>query len=154
MIGSARGPKLVFGTSLFGFLAVCSLAWADINPSPLQSAYWRFEQGPNGSLVSTAAADAVLDTINANHLSAFNSNTAPTYTNSVPPKALRSGAANTLALSFTADPSGTSGDDLFTRFSPGKPINNGTIAAGGGFTIEAAFKTNNPALFAAIIAKE
>src|SRR3954452_18150106 len=154
MFGSARIPRLVFGTSVFGFLAVCSFAWADVNPSPLQSAYWRFEQGPNGSLVSTAASDTVIDTVNANHLSAFNSNTAPTYTNSVPPKALRSGAANTLALSFTADPHTGGGDDLFTQFSPGKPINNGTIAAGGGFTVEAAFKTNNPALFAGIVGKE
>src|SRR3954468_12595686 len=145
MIGSACTPKLVFGTSVFGFLAVCSLAWADVNPSPLQSAYWRFEQGPNGSLVNSAASDTVLDSINANHLSAFNTNTAPTYTNSVPPKALRSCAANTLALSFTADAGGGSGDDLFTRFSPGKPINNGTIAAGGGFSIQGGFKTQKTA---------
>src|SRR3954452_14791701 len=125
MFGSARIPRLVFGTSVFGFLAVCSLAWADVNPSPLQSAYWRFEQGPNGSLVNSAASDTVLDTMNANQLSAFNKNTAPTSNNSVPPKALRSGAANTLVLSFTADAGGGSGDDLFTLFSPGKPINNG-----------------------------
>src|SRR5690349_13175683 len=123
MIDATRLPKLGFGICFLGLLWIGSLAYADVNPSPLQSAYWRFEQGPNGSLVNSAVPDSVLDSVNANHLSSFNTNTSPTYTSNVPPKPLRSGAANTLALSFTPHTGG--GDDLFTRFSPGKPINNG-----------------------------
>ena len=150
---SARISSEILRAFVFFFgVALCSTASADVAPSPLQSAYWRFQEGPSGSLVNSAAPDAVLDSINANHLTAFSATTAPSYTSSVPPKALRSGAANTLALSFTPHAGG--GDDLFTRFSPGKPINNGTIASGGGFTIETAFNTNNPALFGSIIAKE
>ena len=68
----------------------------------------------------------------------------------MPPKALKSGLANTLALDFIVGaPQGN--QDLFAEQ---QDINNGIIAAGGGFTVEGAFNTNNPARFAAIVGKE
>ncbi len=130
--------------------------WADTAPNPLQSAYWRFEEGTNFSSVNSATPNTVLDSINQNHLSAFAPGTAPAYTSEVPPTPLKSGLPDTLALDFIPHTGG--GDDLFTAFNPTSPsiskINNGTIAAGGGFTLEAAFKSNNTSTFAAIASKE
>jgi hypothetical protein len=89
----------------------------------------------------------------------FNADTAPVYMNSVPPTPLKSGLPNTLALDFIPHEGG--GDDLFTLFSNGdlgkgssKSINNGIIAPGSGFTIEAAFNTNNPVRWAAVVGKD
>lgn len=131
-------------------------ASADTAPNPLQSAYWRFEEGSNFSSVNFATPNSVLDSINQNHLSAFAANTSPAYTNEVPPTPLKSGLPNTLALDFIPHTGG--GDDLFTAFNPSSPsiskINNGIIATGGGFTLEAAFKSNNTSTFAAIASKE
>lgn len=133
---------------------------ANTAPNPLESAYWRFEEGTNFASVDAAVADPVHDSLNQNHLDAFDATTAPTYTNDVPPTPLKSGAANTLALDFIPN-AGGGGDDLFTLYSDGdfskgsaKHINDGIIAAGGGFTVEGAFKTNNPARYAAIVGKE
>jgi hypothetical protein len=146
-----------FESSLFILTFVLPLcAWADTAPNPLQSAYWRFEEGTNFSSVNFATPNSVLDSINQNHLSAFAANTSPAYTNDVPPTPLKSGLPNTLALDFIPHAGG--GDDLFTAFNPTSTniskINNGIIAAGGGFTLEAAFKPNNPSTFAAIASKE
>jgi hypothetical protein len=92
-------------------------------------------------------------------MDAFDSTTAPDYVSDVPPTPLKSGLPNTLALDFIPHPNG--GDDLFTLYNDGdfgkglaKHINDGIVATGGGFTVEAAFKTNNPARYAAIIGKE
>ena len=144
------------------FSALCAgaiPAIANTAPNPLESAYWRFEEGTNGTPVNSAVADPVHDSINQNHLDAFATNTSPNYTSSVPPKPLKSGLANTLALDFIPHAGG--GDDLFTQYNdgdagkgPAKHINDGIIAPGGGFTVEAAFNTNNPARFAAIVGKE
>jgi len=134
-------------------------AFANTAPNPLESAYWRFEEGTNGADVNSAVADPVHDSISQNHLDAFATGTSPNYTSSVPPKPLKSGLANTLALDFTPHAGG--GDDLFTQYNDGdagkglaKHINDGIVAPGGGFTVEAAFNTNNPARFAAIVGKE
>jgi hypothetical protein len=146
-----------------GLLAVLLMAggsaFANTAPNPLESAYWRFEEGPSGTTVNSAVADPVRDSINQNHLDAFAPETSPTYTSSVPPKPLKSGLANTLALDFAPHAGG--GDDLFTQYNDGasgkglaKHINDGIIAPGGGFTVEAAFNTNNPARYAAIVSKE
>jgi hypothetical protein len=131
-----------------------------VPPNPLESAYWRFEEGSLFSNVDSTVADPVFDSINQNHLDAFNVDTAPVYTNSVAPTPLRSGLSNTLALDFIPGALG-GGDDLFTLMIDGeqgkglaKNINNGIIAAGAGFTVEAAFNTNAPARFAAIVGKE
>jgi hypothetical protein len=141
-------------------VALSSRAMADTDPNPLQSAYWRFEEGTNGTDVNAAAADPVPDLINQNHMDVFNADTAPRYINSVPPTPLKSGLPNTLALDFIPN-AGGGGDDLFTLFTDGdfgkgssKSINNGIIAPGGGFTIEAAFNTNNPVRWAAVVGKD
>ena len=103
--------------------------------------------------MSPTNTDVVLDSINDNDLRAFEAgaiNAAPTYVSTVPTKALKSGLTNTLALDFIfGAPQGN--QDLFAEQ---QDINNGIIAAGGGFTVEGAFNTNNPARFAAIVGKE
>jgi hypothetical protein len=130
-----------------------------VPPNPLQDAYWRFEEGSHNALVNAAIADPVRDSINANHLDAFNAAAAPTYTNLDAPTPLKSGLANTLALDFIRQPNAN--DDLFTLHADGehgkglaKAINNGIIAPGGGFTVEGAFNTTSLLEFQAIIAKE
>jgi hypothetical protein len=127
-----------------------SYVWA-VDPNPLQDAYWRFEEGASGQPVMPTNEDAVFDSSgNSNHLRATENtaqgiNSAPTYTSTVPPKPLKSGATNALALHFTPD------DDLHAS---AKPINNGYLEPGQGFTVEAAFYTFDASRFAAIVAKE
>jgi Concanavalin A-like lectin/glucanases superfamily len=119
-----------------------------VDPNPLQSAYWRFEEGMAGGHVTPRNADVVLDSINDNDLRAFmdvNVDASPKYVADVPPKPLKSGLPNTLALDFLPN------QDLYAEQ---QEINNGIIAPGGGFTVEAAFRTNNPARFAGIVGKE
>lgn len=143
--------RLVGSCLVLVCVLIAKTASADTAPNPLESAYWRFGEGTNGGSVNFAVPNPVLDSINQNHLDAFNADTAPMYTNVVPPTPLKSGLPNTLALDFSPHQGG--GDDLYTNFN-NKHINNGIIASGGGFTIEAAFKTDNPASYAAIISKE
>lgn len=107
-----------------------------VSPNPLQNAYWRFEEGPDGSAVVPGNNDYVKDSINSNHLRAFDSGTTPDYTSSVAPTPLKSGSANGLALNFSVH------DDLYTDL---KQIDNGMIGPPvapnvSGFTIETAFK--------------
>jgi hypothetical protein len=119
-----------------------------IAPSPLQSAYWRFEEGTANMQVTPRNEDVVLDSTNDNDMRAFmdvNVDAAPTYVAMVPPTPLNSGLPNDLALDFIPN------QDLFANE---QDINNGIIAPGGGFTVEAAFLTNNPARFAGIVGKE
>lgn len=110
------------------------------DPNPLESAYWRFEEGVAGEYVP-AGADTVTDSINANHLQRNDETTppeleAPTYTADVPAAVVpQTGAPNTLALDFFHDPTG--GDDLFPWE---KNINNPIIEEGNGFSVEASFK--------------
>ena len=135
-------------------LAVGSTAQA-IAPSPLQSAHWRFEEGPEFSRVSPRNSDVVLDSINDNDMRAFQCDAcgpggtmidaAPTYVSTVPPAALQSGATNTLALDFIPN------QDILSQE---QEINNGIIAPGGGFTVEAAFRPNSVVAFQGIVAKE
>jgi hypothetical protein len=130
-----------------------------VAPNPLENVYWRFEEGPHNSSVNAAIADPVQDSINQNHLDAFSAAAAPTYTNLAAPTDLKSGLTNNFALDFIRSPGAN--DDLFTLFEDGdhgkglaKNINNGIIAPGQGFTVEAAFNTTNVGDFQAIIAKE
>lgn len=152
-------PKPHLVTSALLLLAVLSTIARATPPNPLESAYWRFEEGSNLAQVNATVADPVHDSINQNHLDAFTPASAPTYTSAVPPTMLKSGFANTLALDFIRTPGAN--DDLFTLFSDGeqgkglaKKINNGIISPGGGFTVEAAFNTTTTTDFQAIIAKE
>ena len=144
-----------FAIAAVALFAQCAAA---VTPTPLQSAYWRFEEGANGSLV-TPGADVVLDSANNNRLRAA-TGAEPRYTDSVAPFTLRSGLPNNLALDFTPNV-GPGGDDLFTNnVAGGAPIQNGLIgppAAPGvtGFTLEAAFRADavgGP--FRGIVAKE
>src|SRR5262249_21499302 len=123
--------------------------------NPLQSAYWRFEEGPVGQPVPFGDNDYVKDSTNANHMRAFNSGTTPDYTSDVAPTPLKSGIANTKALNFSVH------DDLYTDVTTTpKKINNGIIGTDvapdvHGFTIEAAFKPSAIlTTFQAIIGKE
>lgn len=133
-----------------------NFAWA-VAPNPLENAYWRFEEGTAATAVDSSASDPVHDTANLNHLNAFNSGTSPQYTTTVAPTPLKSGATNNLALGFDGN------DDLYTLVGDGaqglgKHISNGYVVAGGGFTIEAAFRPDSVAFpgstYQAIIAKE
>jgi hypothetical protein len=143
-------------TAMVMLLSSTALA---VPPNPMESAYWRFEEGSNFSPVNHAIADPVRDSINANHLDVFNAAAAPIYTDQAAPTALKSGLTNTLALDFIRGGDGS--DDLFTLYADGdhgkglaKNINNGIIAPGGGITVEAAFNVTNLLEFQAIMAKE
>jgi hypothetical protein len=133
----------------------CAAAAQAAAPNPLQSAYWRFEEGTEFSRVTPRNSDVVLDSINDNDLRAFQCDScgqggtpidaAPTYVSTVPPTALQSGLPNNLALDFIPN------QDLFAS---DQDINNGIIAPGGGFTVEAAFQVNSLVAFQGIVAKE
>lgn len=139
-------------------MAVAALAVSEaraLDPIPLQSAYWRFEEGTAGTTVPAPASgdqpaveNSVLDSINANHLRAWRNFSAPTYVTNVAPTPLKSGLANNLALEFIDI---SAGQDLYTV---SKDINRGNIAPGGGFTLEAAFNVYDTSIFRTIIAKE
>lgn len=146
-----------------------------VNPTPLQNAYWRLEEGVANSFVPAASPgnelseevkDSVLDSVLAgsptheNHMQAYNTDTAPKYVNhSLPPRPLRSGLANTLA--FEVDGSQFGGRDVYTNSSQ---IQNGVfdrttshapdVPAVGGFTLEAAFAVYDYSSFRSIVAKE
>ena len=145
--------KILFSIS---FVAAALTLWVQpslaVSPNPLENAYWRFEEGPNGADV-TPGSDVVLDSINSNNMRADSSASAPNYTTTVAPFPLRSSASNHLALAFSTHSGG--GDDLFTN---DQNIDNGIVASGGGFTVEAAFQPgtvsfpNGP--FQAIVAKD
>lgn len=149
----------LFRTTMFHALSavLCYLLTAAtcsaIDPIPLQSAYWRFEEGTPFARVSPTNSDVVVDSINDNDMRAFEAgaiNAAPTYVSTVPTKPLKSGLANNLALDFIVGaPQGN--QDIY---ADQQDINNGIIAPGGGFTVEGAFNTNNPARFAGIVGKE
>jgi hypothetical protein len=128
-----------------------------VSPNPLENAYWHFDEGPAGTHVPANGHDPVLDSSgNANHLDVFDAGVAPTYTDQVAPTPLKSGYTDSLALSFTPnnDLITLFGDDNLHRGGLGKHINNGTIANGGGFTLEAAFRPSALGVFQAIVAKE
>lgn len=138
------------------YLGTTGVAYAD--PVPLESAYWRFEEGTDGTVVP-AGADTVLDSLGHNHFERWTAPepdpdlTAPMYTTEVAAAVIpQTGAANTLALRFTPHTGG--GDDLFTTSRDGDKdgINFPSIA--NGFTLEATFKLNVVNAFQAIVSKE
>src|SRR6478672_4158955 len=141
-----RIARHMVGVAAFSLCASLSYtAWA-VSPNPLENAYWRFEEGTAGTPVAGGTADTVLDSINANHMHAFNSGTAPLYSASAVPTPLKSGRVNNLALTFSQN------DDLFTD---NKNINNGMIGPPvapnvSGFTLEAAFRPTSLGSFQGI----
>ena len=113
-------------------------------------AYWRHEEGPSGGLIPPGP-DTVLDSsVNGNHMQTFDpSFTSATYSSSVSPLPLRSGAPNTLSLDF-----GPGGDDPGLNddnFSEGKPINSQLFSA---MTAELAFNMNSIGGFQALFGKD
>jgi hypothetical protein len=142
------------GVAAFTLLLSTAHSVFAVSPAPLQNAYWRFEEGPSGQPVPFGDNDYVKDSINANHMRAFDAGTTPDYTTDVAPTPLKSGLANNRALSFTTH------DDLYTdTTTTTKPINNGQIggAHGGsvtGYTLEAAFKPSALGGFQGIVGRE
>lgn len=111
-----------------------------LDPSPLENAYWRFEEGTSGTRVPSGD-NTVPDSINANHMQRWTApdgdpdRAAPMYTDDVAaPIIPQTNAANTRALRFFRNPGG-GGDDIF---SSSKNINYPIIE--NGFTLEATFK--------------
>jgi hypothetical protein len=121
------------------------------------AAYWRFNEGPAGSVLP-AGNDTVLDSSGfSNHLRTFDPVfTSPDYTTNVSPLALRSGLPNTLALNF--GPGGVDedrnqvpigrDDDLYTE---NKLLQTQLFTA---ITIELAFKMDTITGFQALIARD
>jgi hypothetical protein len=108
----------------------------------------------------------VRDSINDNHMQAFNTDTAPKYVNyNLPPTSLKSGQPNLMA--WEVDGTSTGGRDVYTI---NRNIQNGIVGGmydsngateGGiipstttGFTLEAAFNVSDFNSFHAIVAKE
>jgi hypothetical protein len=135
---------------VFWVTALCLAGWcAAAHADPV--AYWRHEEGPDGSLIP-AGPDTVLDsTGNGNHMQTFDPTfTSGTYTSTVSPVPLRSGSPNTLSLDF-----GPGGDD------PGLNDDNFTTAAKpvsgmlfDELTVEVAFMMDNVAGFQAVMGKD
>jgi hypothetical protein len=135
-----------------------------VNPRPLQSAYWRLEEGLADSKVPAAAVgnekdgevqNSVQDSINANHLQAYNTQTAPKYIDyTLPPTYLRDFAHNALAWEVLGQ--NGFGQDAYTV---GKDINFGIVGTTvapdvTGFTLEAAFQVFDYTYTRSIVGKE
>ncbi len=130
-------------------LGLVTAAYA-VDPNPLQSAYWRMEEGTAGNYVMPGQ-NAVLDSINANHMETYSTVTGPLYTSMVPTAIIpQTGATNNLAMRFTPN------QDIYTlggQAPPaGKYINNPIVD--NGFTLEAAFKPMTMDRFQAIVGKD
>src|SRR3954454_14710471 len=160
---STRGQRMLriarhmVGVAAFTLFISTAHSVFAVAANPLENAYWHFDEGPAGTNVPATGHDPVLDSSgNANHLDVFDAGVAPTYTDQVAPTPLKSGYSDSLALSFTPnnDLITLFGDDSLHRGGLGKHINNGTIAKGGGFTLEAAFRPSALGVFQAIVAKE
>ena len=111
-----------------------------VDPSPLQDAYWRFEEGVAGEIVPSGS-NTVLDSINFNDMQRWAGDpdptdaTAPTYTTDVPaPVIPLTGQPNLLALDFVPFPDWSGGQDIYTDT---KSIDNPIVDE---ITIEASFK--------------
>src|SRR5687767_7535615 len=99
-----RFVRRMAGVAAFAWVCSTTNLLCAMAPNPLESAYWRFEEGPNGAVVPTSANDPdgngdpygdgdfdpVVDSINDNNLRKTAGS--PTYTNDVAPTPLKSGA--------------------------------------------------------------
>ncbi len=112
-------------------LACADRVWAVA--TPLENAYWRFEEGTAGSPVSGTDGNAVVDSANANNMRTASSGTAPTYSSDVSaPIIPQTGLNNAVSMQFTG------ARDVY---SDGKDINYPIIS--NGFTLEASFKLSS-----------
>jgi hypothetical protein len=120
-------------------------AWA-VTANPLESAYWRFEEGTAGSKVAGGVPNTVLDSINQNHMqtdAAGAVDPQPLYTSRVAPTPLKSGQTDNVALEFESDDFIIAKNAASPPKDDGKNIDNGIFGAPGGptgFTVEAAFQ--------------
>jgi hypothetical protein len=140
--------RCLFCLTFVAFATALASPVLAVDPNPLQSAYWRFEEGTANNQVTPRNEDVVLDLTNDNDMRAFmdpSVDAAPTYIGMVPPTPLASGLTNNLALDFVPN------QDLYANE---QDINNGIIAPGGGFTVEAAFRPNNISAFQGVVGKE
>jgi len=147
-----RLPRPAYLLASVSILALAAPLYA-VDPNPLESAYWRFEEGTANSKVAEGN-NTVLDSINANHMRRFTNTdpafppdvNAPTYVADVPGAVVpATGQANTLSLWFSG-----SFQDIY---SDTKHINNPIATA---FTLEASFKpaVAGTGLWQAIVSKE
>jgi hypothetical protein len=114
------------------------------------AAYWRHEEGADGGVVAQGS-DTVLDETGANHMRTFGPGTAATYTTTVSPLALRSGALNNLALDFGPGGDNAGLDD--DNYTEGKPIHTQLFTA---MTVELAFTMQSvgPGQYQAVFGKD
>lgn len=130
------------------------LAWqrhyAAIVVSDPTVAYWRHEEGSNGTHVGSGTNFVQDSSGEGNHMRTFNSgSTSATYTTSVSPLPLRSGLSNNLALNF--GPGGDSGGQNDDNYTDGKPINSMSFTE---LTVEFAFNMNAVGGFQNLVGKD
>ncbi|MCA9235257.1 MAG: family 43 glycosylhydrolase, partial [Planctomycetales bacterium] len=118
------------------------LAWQRSYAPPIVAdptvAYWRHEEGVSGGLIPAGPNRVVDSSGSGNDMQTFAPDfTSATYSTSVSPVPLRSGAANTLSLDFGpgGDDSGKNDDN----YTVGKGIESEAFAA---LTVELAFNLN------------
>jgi len=149
-----------FQTVITGFLAIAAFQLMFSAANAVTVANWRHEEGPAGSLIPDGPNTVQDSSGNGNHMqtfsSAFDPYTAATYSTSVPPLPLRSGAANTLSLDFGTGsdaggtvPSGNEPND--DNYSNGKPINTQLFSA---LTVELAFNMKSIVGYQALVGKD
>ena len=78
----SRFARHMVGVAAFTLILSAGHTVYGVAAYPLENAYWHFDEGPNGTNVSTTA-DSVRDSINQNHLDVFDAGIAPTYTTDV-----------------------------------------------------------------------
>ncbi|HEX6960806.1 MAG TPA: LamG-like jellyroll fold domain-containing protein [Lacipirellula sp.] len=141
------------------FAVVALICFAPQQVDAATQAYWRHEEGPAGALVPDGF-DTVLDSSgNGNHMVTFSSGftpyTAPTYSSTVSPLALRSGLPNTLSLDFGTGSDGVTpeggepNDDNFTVAE--KPISSQVFNE---ITVELSFRMKTIGGFQALVGKD
>jgi hypothetical protein len=149
-----RIARHMVGVATFTLFIASAHSVFAVSPNPLQNAYWRFDEANATAGTPVVPGNdnggAVKDSINANHMRAYDAGTTPDYTAAVAPTPLKSGLVNSLALNFSVH------DDLYTDT---KQINNGMIGEPvapdvSGFTIEAAFQPSALVGFQGIVGRE
>ncbi len=149
--------KVVIGAMIAATFVLTPAAFA-VDPNPLESAYWRFEEGPVDTKVPSGIDTLTDSTVNSNHMRRFTPDPpadfhAPTYRADVPAAVVPgTGATNDYSLYFDG-PFGSTppgGVDIYTDV---KNINNPVATA---FTLEASFKSDvvGVDIWQAVVCKE
>jgi hypothetical protein len=130
--------------------ALCGVGFAT-TAQAATSAYWRFEDLPDGSLIPAGNNTVPDSSGNNNPLQTFDPTfTSPSYSSLVSPLPLRSGLPNTRSLDFGpgGDDAGLN-DDIFTTTD--KPISAKLFNE---VTVEAAFRMDSIGGFQTIVGKD